>query len=148
MGNYFQIQFILENANGTDFQAPELKQDFDIISGPSHSMFTTIVNGTVSQQTVISYFLAPKTEGLFYIGPASIRAGDKVLETEPVEVLVVPNPDGIKQSPELDNPPLRFEFGNPFHFNDPFFDRPRHLTPPHRDSIPAKPKKKRKTIRI
>ncbi len=153
MGNYFQVQFILENGNGTDFQEPDFTQDFNIVSGPGHSNFTTIVNGEVSQKMTISYYLEPKQKGLFYIGPASIRVGDQVLETDPVEVLVVPNPDGIKQSPEMENPPLRFEFGSPFDhqdpfFKDPFFDIPRRMTPPGRDSIPARPKKKRKTIRI
>ncbi|RME08962.1 MAG: hypothetical protein D6816_04965 [Bacteroidetes bacterium] len=153
MGNYFQVQFILEGGNGTEFQEPDFSQDFNIVSGPSQSMFTTIVNGEMSQRMTISFYLEPKQEGLYYIGPASIRVDEQVLETEPVEVLVVPNPDGIKQSPEMENPPLRFEFGSPFDhkdpfFDDPLFDIPRRMTPPGRDSIPAKPKKKRKTIRI
>lgn len=148
MDNEFQVQFILENGKGADFKEPDFFQDFNVISGPNYATSMSIVNGEMSQEMTISYYLEPKQEGLFYIGPASIKVGDKVLETAPTEVLVVPNPDGIKQSPEMDSQQQRFGFGSPFEFNDPFFDIPHRMTPPGKDSIPSKPIKKRKTIRI
>lgn len=153
MGNYFQVQFILENGNGTDFQAPEFDESFHVVSGPAYSNFTSIVNGELSQKMTISYYLEPRQEGLYYIGPASIRVGNEMLETEPVEVLVVPNPDGIKQQPHVEAPSFRFEFGDPFQsesplFKDPFFDIPQRILPPGPDTPPDRYKKKRKTIRI
>ncbi len=151
MGNYFQVEFILENGNGSDFNPPDLETDFDVVSGPNQSTSMTIMNGQVNQQMRISYYLQPRREGLFYIGPASIVANDQILETEPVAVLVVPNPDGIKQSPPLKNPGFRFEWGAPFFdFEEPMNVFPKNLLPPPapRDSIPPQPRKKRKTIRI
>ena len=91
--------------------------------------------------------------GLFYILPASVHAADKVLETSPLEVMVVPNPDGIKQSParrKMDS--YQFNFGDPFGFGFPipeFGDAPQRPQPMPEEKAPTEqPKKKRKTTRI
>lgn len=98
MGNYFELAFKLENERGDQFEPPDFKE-FRVVGGPNQSSSFSIVNGEVSRSSSISYFLAPKTEGSFFIGPASIKAGEAILETPPVEVIVLPNPDGILQNP-------------------------------------------------
>ena len=78
-------------------------------------------------------------------------AGGKILETSPLEVLVVPNPDGIKQSPPRGNNNLQFNFGNPFDFDFSFpdmRDMPQQTPPAPRQEAPVEQKKKRKTTRI
>ncbi len=163
MDNYFEVKFILENANGQNFEAPDFSENFNVLSGPNFSTSMSIVNGDVTQSMTIKYLLEPKDIGAFYILPANVETSGQILETAPLEVLVVPNPDGIKQSPERKNEGMFFEFGNPFNFGgawpgfdfkmpfgmEAFPDIDSLLTPqqiPEEEILPKK--KKRKTTRI
>lgn len=107
MGNNFQVSFTLENADGINFKAPELAASFDVISGPNMSSSMTMMNGQRSKSITYTYYLQPREVGVFYIEPASIETPNNYLETDPMEVMVVPNPDGIQQ-----NQPLMQGFGN------------------------------------
>lgn len=98
-GNYFKVTFSLENAKGSDFSAPDFSE-FHVISGPNQASSMSIINGAVTQSVSYSYYLEPKDIGNFYISPASVAVGGKMLETQPLEIMVVPNPEGIKQSPD------------------------------------------------
>ena len=157
-GNYFEVKFILENANGNGFEAPDFSQHFKVVSGPNFSSSFSMMNGNMTQSQTITYYLEPKEIGAYYILPASVDTGDKVLETAPLEVLVVPNPDGIQQTPSSQRRPFGFDWGgDPFNFDFDFSspkipkwresDQPEELpAPPQPEREPAK--KKRKTIRI
>lgn len=87
-GSYLQIKFILENADGSSFRPPAFK-DFDVVSGPSNSSSTSIVNGVMDKSMSIIYGLQPKTKGKFTIGPASIVVNGKQIKTQPVQIEVV-----------------------------------------------------------
>lgn len=106
LGNYVKVTFTLENAKGSDFEAPPFS-DFRVISGPNYASNFSMINGEVSQSVSYTFQLEPKDIGNFYLDPASIRVDDDVLETEPVEILVVPNPDGIIEQPQNG---LQFQF--------------------------------------
>ncbi|GEM_PF-558758 len=160
MDNPFEVQFIWNgNANCGEFVPPPFT-DFDIAYGPHLATSIQIVNGQMRQQQVWSYGLMPRSEGIFYIGPASVRCQDgQVFETEPIEVWVKPNPDGIRQTPRSYNNPWTDRLDgfhlptNPFKELDEFFQQ---LMPPKEspqyDSTPAPkhrpPRKKRKVYRI
>jgi len=98
LGNYFQVTFSLENAQGDKFEPPAF-EDFDVVSGPNTASSFSVVNGKVTQSLSYSYYLEPKDIGNYYILPAAIEVDGKVLETQPLEVMVAPNPDGVKQTP-------------------------------------------------
>ncbi len=150
-GNYFKVTFTLENAKGAQFEAPDFSE-FRIVNGPSTSSSYSIINGEVSQSVSYSYYLEPIDLGNYYIQPASIQAGDHVLETMPLEVMVVPNPDGVKQNTE----PFGMDFnrGNFFNFDsDSFFEEfnkmSPFLQPPLEEQAPSTPqRKKRKTTKL
>ncbi len=140
MGNYFEVKFTLENASGRNFYAPSF-DGFTVIGGPNQSTSMSYMNGEMTQTVSYSYYLEPKDIGQYWIEPASIEAGENILETSPVEVLVVPNPDGIKQYPQQ-REQRRLFF-------DVFFSRPRVEPQPIPKKEPVQPKKKkRKTVRI
>ncbi len=147
MDNYFEVKFILENANGKNFEAPQF-DNFNIVSGPNFSSSYSMANGEITQSMTITYYLEPKEVGAFYILPASVETGGKTLETSPLRVLVVPNPDGIKQAPKRQSRQLfdmfdSFDFGNDFFFNAP------RMTPKEQPKKEEKPvEKKKKTTRI
>ena len=130
MGNRFEVSFTLENAQGQTFRAPDFN-NFQVVSGPNQSSSFSMVNGTVSQSLTYSYYLEPKEVGSYYIEEASIDIDGETLYTLPLEVWVLPNPDGIIQRPN--RPKSEFDF-----FNRQELDWPKE---------PArKPKKKKRKI--
>ena len=144
MGNYFKVAFSLESAGGEHFQPP-LFEGFDVVSGPNYASSFSMINGKASQSVSYTYYLRPREVGNYYIEPASIAVGEEVLETTPVAVTVVPNPDGVIQEPEE-----KRAFPG---FDNDFWDRPAMPQPFFQPEVPApqpekKKKPKRKTYKI
>ena len=83
----FQITFTL-NDNGGEFHAPAFK-DFNVLMGPSTSKSVQFVNGNVSQSTTYTYILQAKADGTFPIGSATVRVGNKILQSKPINIIVV-----------------------------------------------------------
>ena len=135
MDNPLEVTFTLKNTDGKRFEAPQF-EGFQIVGGPNQSSSFQMVNGDVSQEISYSYYLQPVDIGTHYIPPASIETKDGFLETQPIEIMVYPNPDGIQQNirkPRSD-----------FHF----FDFPRSQPAPNTPQKPTKSKKKRKIYRM
>lgn len=86
VGEQFQLSFTI-NTNASNFNAPDLNS-FIVYSGPNQSSSMQIINGSVSQTISINYILAAKNEGKFTIGAASIKVGNKVLNTKPITIEV------------------------------------------------------------
>lgn len=146
MGNYFKVVFTLENANGEQFEAP-LFQGFDVVSGPNFSSSISMINGQTSQKVSYTYYLRAREIGNYYIEPASIAVGEKILETLPVEVIVAPNPEGIIQKPEQP------ESQSPWGLDGWEWPELRLFAKPLQPESPAPqpqavPKKKRKTYKL
>jgi hypothetical protein len=99
LGNYIEVKFTVENGQVEKFEAPTFK-GFNIISGPNQSSSMMISNGAVTQNTSYSYYIEPAEVGHYYIEPAYVTVAGEVLETMPVEIMVVENPDGIIQAPK------------------------------------------------
>jgi hypothetical protein len=87
-GNYFEVSFTLKNAEGSNFKPPSFN-GFEVLSGPSRSVSTQIINGVVSSQMGYSYTLMAQKVGNFTIGSATIRANGKTLKTVPLKIEVV-----------------------------------------------------------
>lgn len=105
LGDVFKVSFTLENTQGNNFSPPELGAFFDIVAGPNTSSSMSMMNGQVTQTVSYTYYLRPRDIGNFYIEPASIETPEAVLETEPIEVMVVPNPGGERrEAPDLRQP--------------------------------------------
>ena len=150
LGNYFEVKYTLENGSGDNFIAPDF-ENFTIVGGPNTSTSMSFMNGQMTQSVSYAYYLEPKDIGHFYIQPASIEASGQVLETIPMEVMVVPNPDGIRQTPQQRNNPGNSFFEDFWNMPQPSFEEffpeellPRQQPQPEQDAT----KKKRKTIKI
>lgn len=131
MGNPFQVSFTLENISSRKFEVP-IFNDFDIIS-TSQSSQTSIINGDISESTTFTYILAPRNEGTFYIDPITVETKDGVLETEPLEVVILANPDGIKEEIKRNDNGI----------GDFFFFENHTPIPP---TTPTQPKKKKRKV--
>jgi len=136
IGNYFQIRFTVENFQGK-FEPPDFN-DFTVVGGPNRSSSFSMINGETKQTISYTYYLKPLEIGRYTIPPAYIVQGEKTLETPPVDIIVVPNPDGLIKPPSL--PEFREEYDFPG--LDDFFRRPKS------DETPKPTKKKLKVRKV
>lgn len=97
VGNYFEVKYTVENTDGK-FEAPNLSS-FDVIGGPNTSSSFSMINGSVTQSSSYSYYLRPPDIGVFTIPPAFLTTSTDTLATMPIDIIVVPNPEGIIQEP-------------------------------------------------
>lgn len=101
LGNVIQLQYKIEDSNG-EFEAPQF-ENIQIVSGPNLSSSMQIINGQTSSKKQISYILRPTELGSIYIPPAYLLTEEYTLETEPMEIHVYPNPEGIIENPVMEN---------------------------------------------
>lgn len=94
--SYFDVTFELRNADGSNFTPPSFN-DFIVVSGPSRSMQTQIINGQVSKKEGYIYTLQPRRLGRLTIGSAAIRAQGRTLRTEPIPIEVVKSQPGAAE---------------------------------------------------
>jgi len=96
VGQEFQIDYSL-NASGTNFTPPAFT-GFEA-SGPMTGQSVSIVNGSYSQSVTYSYYLIPKSEGTFTIGPASITCAGKTVTSNSLTIKVVKGSPGNSPQP-------------------------------------------------
>jgi len=153
LGNYIEVTFTLKNASGKNFEAPTFK-GFDIMGGPNQSNSFSMMNGVTTQSMSFSYYIQPKDIGNLFLEPAFIVVDGKTLETQPIEIIVLENPDGIIEKPKRKGNHMEFfNFPNDDFFNSPmpddFFNLPKRKTPKELEEEKKKMgKKKRKIYKI
>ncbi len=159
LGNYVEVKFTIENTSVKNFEAPNF-DGFNIVSGPNQSSSMMVSNGKVTQSVAYSYYIEPVEVGNYYIQPAFVDTEEGALESMPLEVFVLDNPDGIIQQPKKNNRKDFFNrddffggndlfggdsfFGGNDFFND-FFDRNKNPLL-QEGKIKPKPKKKKRKV--
>ena len=88
LNEYVEISFAVRNAQPDAFIPPAFN-DFSIAGGPNQSSEMSIINGAVSRNITYSFYLAPKTVGVFTIPPAIIKYRSKEFQTKSQTVEVV-----------------------------------------------------------
>src|SRR5690606_15615631 len=73
------------NKDGDNFN-PLSFENFMVVGGPNQSVSQSWVNGVRSFAKTYSYFLAPKRQGTFTIGQATIEIDGQTYKTVPVKV--------------------------------------------------------------
>ncbi|MGQ9819236.1 MAG: BatD family protein [Candidatus Kapaibacteriales bacterium] len=101
VGEQIQITFTLNSTNGKNFQPPSFK-GFTVLAGPSRSMSTQFINGTITSSMAFTYILLADAEGTFTIGPASIQVDGKTLTTNPITITI--QKGSTSQSSQQKNP--------------------------------------------
>ncbi len=81
-----RVDFIM-NQDGDNFVAPSFEQ-FLLVGGPNQSISNSWINGRSSYSKTYSYYLSPKSKGVFNIGQATIEVDGKVYKSQPVKVTV------------------------------------------------------------
>jgi hypothetical protein len=87
-GQRFQISYTL-NTEGRNFVPPSFGNDIQILSGPSTSSSTSIVNGRMSRQVSYTYLAVANKTGRFTIPGANISVGSERVKSEDVVILVM-----------------------------------------------------------
>lgn len=85
---YLEVTFSLKNAEGSGFQPPAF-QDFTVLSGPSRSISTTVINGRMSKEVSYRYTIQPRRTGTLTIGAATINVGGTTMQTKPLRIDVI-----------------------------------------------------------
>lgn len=88
IGEVFEIQFSLKNAQGQGFRPPAFGE-FNVVSGPNRMNSMTMNNGLASSSETYSYVLQAKKEGVFTLGAATITVKGQILRTDPLSISVV-----------------------------------------------------------
>jgi hypothetical protein len=83
----FSLTFSV-NGSGDRFTAPDLSS-FSILSGPSTSSSTTIINGKVTRENTYTYYLRTKKIGVYTIGSASIFVKGRQYRSGKVSIQVL-----------------------------------------------------------
>ncbi len=78
------------NKDGDNFNPPSF-DNFTVVGGPNQSVSQSWLNGVRSFSKTYSYFLAPKKQGRFTIGQASIEIDGETYKTVPVTVDITPS---------------------------------------------------------
>ncbi len=89
-GSTFEVTFSLKNAQGSRFIAPDFK-GFKVTGGPSEMRGMSIINGQTSAHQSWVYQLEATRTGSFSIGPASVTANGKTLNSKPLVIRVAPS---------------------------------------------------------
>ena len=118
LNEQFSLTFTINN-NGDQFSPPNLS-NFSIISGPSTSSSTSIINGKITRENSYSYRLRAKKKGIFNIGPASINSNGKLYTSKVISIQVLNSlPKSNNNSPESiarENVYMKLELSN----NNPY----------------------------
>ena len=137
-GNVLQISFVANNITG-QFEAPDF-DGLNIISGPNTSTSMSMINGSVTQRSSYSYSIYCEEIGEVIIPPAYFDTKEGTLETEPLSVIILPNPEGI-----IEQAPTQSGF---FQFNFPEQDYTMKKKQSPKVKPDSKKKKKRKLKKI
>lgn len=98
LGNYLEVKFEIKNGNGK-FTAPVFS-GWNVISGPNTASSYSFINGEVNQKSSYTYYLEATQEGEFMIEEAILHTSEKDYKTPQVKIVVMENPEGIRQHPK------------------------------------------------
>ena len=87
VGEHFKITYTIEGQAGTF--VPPAFNNFRVLSGPNQSQSTSIVNGTVTNSSTVSYVLRPVKAGTYTIAGAKAQIGGKNISSNPVTITIV-----------------------------------------------------------
>lgn len=84
LGEEVRVSFTFQE-QGDKFEAPNLGADWALLSGPSRSFQTSIINGRVTQQQKFDFLLRPRKKGQLTLQPARIKYKGKWIESKALQ---------------------------------------------------------------
>ena len=97
-GNILKVRFEIKNTEGK-FESPSF-EEWNLVSGPNSSSQYSMINGHVTQSSSYEYILQAPEEGVHVIGAATLTDGEQTLSTEPLTIIILPNPEGRQEMPK------------------------------------------------
>ena len=96
------VQLSVTVSGTQNAQAPTVQLNDFLVQYVGPSTYISVVNGSMSSSVTHLYSLLPQRTGTFTVGPISVQAGGKTLQTDPVTIDVVP---AAARSPAASMPP-------------------------------------------
>ncbi len=87
LDGYFEVHFKVENAASDKIVPPDF-HGFIVLGGPSYSSQTSIINGSVSRSSSVTYILQPQNTGTFQIGSATATVSGKKYTSQAITIEV------------------------------------------------------------
>lgn len=84
---YFEVHFKVDNAASDKIVPPDF-QGFTVLGGPSYSSQTSIINGSVTRSSSVTYVLQPKSIGIVQIGQATATINGKKYTSQAISIEV------------------------------------------------------------
>ena len=91
-GQYFNVSFTLQNADGSNFKAPDFG-GLSVAGGPSRNQMRSNVNGRVTTEISFVYSLVGDKPGKYTIAPAILRVNGQEVKSNPLQIEVVKGRD-------------------------------------------------------
>jgi hypothetical protein len=85
---YFQVEFVVENATQIDALTPPNIPMFHVVEGPMQSSGMSVINGITSQYKGLSFMLQPSKTGKFTIVGATAMVDGKQMQSNSVTITV------------------------------------------------------------
>jgi hypothetical protein len=83
-----RVEFSIDKQGGDNFTPPNFN-NFKVVGGPSQSVSQSWINGTVSFTQSYSYIIQPTKKGELSIGRAAIKISGKIIQSEPIKIIVL-----------------------------------------------------------
>lgn len=97
LDSYFQVDYIIENAESIQNFAPPSFKNFKVLQGPSQSNNISIINGKMSRSNSISYILQAEKTGQLTIPGAMAIIDGKTVRSNSVSINVSKQSAGSPQ---------------------------------------------------
>ena len=91
-GQYFNVTFTLQNADGSNFTAPNFG-GLSVAGGPSRNQMRSSINGKVTTEISFVYSLVADKPGTYTIAPAALRVNGQEIKSNSLKVEVVKGRD-------------------------------------------------------
>ncbi len=105
VGNRFELSYKIKNLDARIKETPELL-NFKLLSGPNQSSQMSILNGEMSREISLSFILLAEEEGVYELPMPILESNEEGLEFEKKYLVVLPNPDNIRQPLHKDDKEL------------------------------------------
>ena len=130
IGDYLQVEFVVENAKQIDALNPPDFPGFRIAQGPIQSSGMSVINGNMSQYKGLSFVLQPTKTGKFTIAGASAVVDGQHMRSNTVTITVHAGGSGAASGSQGGGGNMP---GNPMLQVQPFGPDP--FGPPARDEV-------------
>lgn len=93
--NVIEVHYVFENASGS-VELPDFEK-LRVVGGPNTQSSRTVIGGKAESRNVYVYYVVADDAGTYRLPSAAMGSGADRLQTEEKTIVVLPNPDGLRE---------------------------------------------------